>query len=289
MPEALTLLDGGTGRELRRRGVPLSAHIWSASALLSHPEVVRQIHVDYALAGADVLTTNTYGVLEDRLAAEGLDGQLEALILRGCRLAREARELAGRPARIAGSLPPLRGSYRPDRVGPFEELLPAYRRHAEAHAPHVDLLLCETLSTSGEALAAATAACEAGLPVWVSWTLAEDGSGRLRSGETVEEAAAALSHLPVEAFLVNCCAPESALAAMPGLARSERRFGAYANTFRPVPPAWRLADGVLPLREDLGPEAYAAHAARWISAGASVVGGCCGTGPEHVRALASLR
>lgn len=285
MTPPLTLLDGGTGRELRRRGVRLSDRIWSASALLSHPEVVRRIHLDYALAGAEVLTTNTYGVLEDRLADEGLEGQLEALIATGCRLAREAREQSGRAVRLAGSLPPLRGSYRPDRVGPFEEIEPLYRRHAEAHAPWVDLLLCETLSTVGEALAAATAACATGLPVWVSWTLSEDEPGRLRSGETLAEALAALAPLPVAAFLVNCCAPEQALQAMPALQASGRPFGAYANTFRPVPPGWRLADGVLPLRADLEPAAYADHAARWRAAGASLIGGCCGTGPAHVAAL----
>ena len=89
---------------------------------------------------------------------------------------------------IAGSLPPLAGSFRPDRVGRFEEIVPIYREQAEVLAPHVDLLFCETMSSADEARAAATAATWSGKPVWVCWTLHEDRSGRLRSGEEIGDA-----------------------------------------------------------------------------------------------------
>ena len=95
-------------------------------------------------------------------------------------------------------------------------------------------------------------------------------------------------------LLANCCAPESITAAMPMLVRSgASRIGGYANTFLPVPEDWSLdgpgeADGLLALRDDLGPEAYARHAERWLAAGASVVGGCCGTRPSHIARLHAL-
>ena len=133
--------------------------------------------------------------------------------------------MPARPIAIAGSLPPLRGSYRPDLVGTHDEILPLYREQVELLAPYVDLFLCETMSSAAEGLAAATAAAESGKPVWVSWTLHEDQSGRLRSGESVSEAAAAIAHLPVAAFLANCCAPESISAAMAELAALEARAG----------------------------------------------------------------
>jgi S-methylmethionine-dependent homocysteine/selenocysteine methylase len=288
------LLDGGMGRELRARGVEILDTIWSANALLTAPDVVRQIHRDYIEAGADIITTNTYGVIRRDLAREGIEGRFPELNSLACELARQARDAAGKPVRIAGSLPPLRGSYRPDLVEPFDVIEPLYREQAALLAPHVDLLLCETMSSAREAFAAATAAVTTGLPVWVSFTLRDDDSGRLRSGETVSEAIAVLSDLPLEGVLANCCPPESITAAMPELvAAGKARCGGYANTFLPVPEGWTLdgereTDGLLPTRDDLDGAAYARHAKRWQELGATVVGGCCGTGPGHIARLRAL-
>ena len=294
LPDRSVLLDGGMGRELRRRGVPILDTIWSANALLVAPEVVRQIHADFIAAGADLITVSTYGVIPSDLAKEGIEDRFEELNLLACRLAAEARAASARDVLIAGSLPPQFGSYRPDLVHPFDEVEPIYRRQAAILAPHVDLVICETMSSAAEGLAAATGACASGRPVWVAWTLHEDCSGRLRSGETIEEAAAALAHLPVSGFLANCCAPESISVAMPVLAAlGPWPAGGYANTFRPVPEDWTLdgdrpTDGVSRLRDDLDAEAYAGHARAWLAAGARLVGGCCGIGPEHIARLKTL-
>jgi len=288
------LLDGGLGRELRFRGVPVPETIWSAGALMTDPDVVRQIHMDYIAAGADIITTNTYGVIRSDLAREGIEDRYAELNRLACRLAEEAREAARRKVLIAGSLPPLRGSYRPDRVGPADEIEALYREQADLLAPFVDLLLCETMSSAAEGQAAAWAACRTGKPVWVAWTLHEDRSGKLRSGESVDAAVAALAGLPVNGCLVNCCAPESITRAMPRLAASGMPWiGGYANTFAPIPQDWTLdgdkeTDGLLDLREDLDPQRYAAHAADWLAAGATVVGGCCGTRPAHIARIRTL-
>jgi S-methylmethionine-dependent homocysteine/selenocysteine methylase len=284
------LLDGGMGRELRARGVPLLDTIWSANGLVAAPDVVRQIHSDYIQAGADVITTNTYGLIRIDLANEGIEDRFAELNVLACMLAREAREASERPVMIAGSLPPLRGSYRPDLVGPLEEIRPLYDEQAKLLAVHVDLLLCETMSSGAEALAAASAAAETGLPVWVSFTLADSGLGELRSGESVADVLDQLRDLPIEGVLANCCTPESIGAAMPEMVRSGKPFtGGYANTFQPVPEEWTLeSDGLLPTRDDLDAEAYAAHARAWLEAGATVAGGCCGTGPRHIARLRRL-
>lgn len=288
------LLDGGLGRELRFRGVPVPETIWSAGALMTDPDVVRQIHLDYIAAGADIITTNTYGVIRSDLAREGIEDRFAELNRLACRLAEEARAASRRKVLIAGSLPPLRGSYRPDRVGPPEAIEALYREQAALLAPHVDLLLCETMSSAAEGRGAASAACRTGRPVWVAWTLHEDRSGNLRSGESVADAAAALKGLPVSGFLANCCPPESITKAMPHLVATGGAWvGGYANTFAPIPQDWALdgdkaTDGLLALREDLSPERYAAHAADWLAAGATVVGGCCGTRPAHIEKLRDL-
>jgi len=288
LPDRTVLLDGGMGRELRMRGVPILDTIWSANALVVAPETVREVHRDYLAAGAEIITTNTYGVIRSELAKEDIEHRFAELNRMAGALAEEARAKSGRKAWIAGSLPPLRGSYRPDLVGSFAEIEPLYEEQANLLAPYCDVMLCETMSSAAEAVAAATAAAKTGKPVWVSWTLHEDNSGRLRSGETVAEAAKAIRHLPVSAFFVNCCSPESITAAMPALARLGQPAGGYANAFRPVPKDWVMdRDGLLPLRDDLDPGHYADHAARWQASGARILGGCCGTGPSHIAALAA--
>ncbi|MBW2439162.1 MAG: homocysteine S-methyltransferase family protein [Deltaproteobacteria bacterium] len=282
------------GRELRFRGVDVMTSIWSARALIDAPQVVREVHRDFIDAGADIITINSYGIVKSNLAWAGIEDRFEALNLLACKLADEARDESGRSVVVAGSLPPLAGSYRPDRVGKFEEIEPLYREQAEVLAPHVDLLLCETMSSADEARAAAVAATQTGKPVWVSWTLHEDRSGRLRSGEPLEDALKALAELPVSGVLANCCAPESITRAVPWLAHAGLVYaGGYANTFQPIPEDWDLtgdkkSDGSLGLRTDLDPERYAAHAADWIEAGATVIGGCCGTRPAHIARLKQL-
>ncbi len=294
VPSRPLLIDGGMGRELRARGVEVPDTIWSAAALITDPDVVRRIHEDYIEAGADVITTNTYGLIRTDLAKNGIDDRFADLNRLACRLAEEARRRAGRRVALAGSLPPLRGSFRPDRVGPFDLLLGHYREQAELLAPYVDLMLCETMSSAAEARAAATAACATGKPVWVAFTLHEDRSGRLRSRESLSEAIENLSDLPISGVLANCCAPESITAAMGPLADAGIPwFGGYANTFEPIPEDWLLdgdgeSDGALALREDLDPEAYADHVRQWLAGRATVIGGCCGTGPAHIERLRRL-
>jgi S-methylmethionine-dependent homocysteine/selenocysteine methylase len=294
------LLDGGMGRELLKRGVPILTEIWSGTALTEAPDKVREVHADFIAAGADIITTNTYGLARKRLARAGAEAQFAELHRTAGRLAVEARDAAGRAVAIAGSLPPYSGSYRPDLVEPYETLLPRYTEQAEVLAPYVDLFICETMSTAGEALAAASGAVKTGKPVWIAWTLHEDRSGRLRSGETVDDAAAVVAHLSIAAFLANCCAPESITAAMPALAGiGHGQFGGYANTFAPVPKGWASYGGrkldpsdwkeyesaALPLRGDLDPESYASHARQWWQGGATILGGCCGAGPDHIARL----
>ena len=294
LPERTILLDGGMGRELRFRGIETPATIWSTQALLVAPEVVRDIHMDYIAAGADIITANTYGIIRSDLAKEGIEDRFEALNKLACTLALEARDTADHPVWIAGSLPPLKGSFRPDLVGDYNEIERLYREQAEILAPHVDLLLCETMSTSTESRAAASAACQTGKPVWVAWTLHEDRSGRLRSGESIADAAAAIANLPIDAYLANCCAPESITAALPYLIETgAQHIGGYANTFELIPADWELAgeeesDWSLDLRSDLDPDSYAGHVIRWLDEGANVVGGCCGTRPEHIARMSEL-
>lgn len=291
---AVVLIDGGTGTELRARGVEVPSHvtsIWSAKALLDAPQAVVDVHRAYAEAGADVITVNNYAVTPPLLARAGLEDRLEELTLRAVELAQRARDAAGRPVRIAGSLPPLETSYRADLVGSDDDILADYRGIAAVLAPRVDLLLCETLSSAREGAAAARAAAETGIPFWLSFTLQGNQVDRLPSGESLETACAAVSQLPVEAFLVNCCGANLVTRAVATLAELvDRPRGGYAH-----PADVELGeDGEPPARPEelrytpLDEEGYAAAVSGWLAEGAEIVGGCCHTRPAHVARLRRL-
>lgn len=286
------LLDGGMGQELTLRSSEPAHPQWGARVMIKEPHLVQQVHEEYLHAGARVITLNTYSTTPTRFAHFGMPEQFEPLQMRAIELANAARDAARAEARIAGCLPPLVGSYQPDRLPDHDTLLAEYREIAAVEADHVDLFLCETMSKAEEAHAAATAACETGKPVWVAWTLAEDlaedGKPRLRSGETVAEALAALEGLPVEAVLFNCCPPEAIGAGMADLARDGRPFGGYANGFQPIPKEFVLGTSVdlLSARTDLGPGEYADQVMTWVGQGASIVGGCCEVAPAHIAEIA---
>jgi len=187
----VTLLDGGMGRQLARMGAPFRQPEWSALALIEAPETVRAAHAAFIAAGAEVITTNSYAVVpfhigEDRFSAQGL-----ALADLSGRLARRAAASAATPVRVAGSLPPLFGSYRPDLFEPARapEIAGVL---VEGLAPHVDLWLAETQSSIREVAAAAAAVAGHGKPLWISCTIEDErpdpGAPRLRSGEPVEDA-----------------------------------------------------------------------------------------------------
>jgi S-methylmethionine-dependent homocysteine/selenocysteine methylase len=284
----ITLLDGGMGQELVRRSAQPAHPMWSAHVMIDEPEIVQATHADYLRAGARVLTLNTYSTTPGRFARFGMAEQFGPMQRRAFELARAAIDQTGIMADLAGCLPPLVGSYQPDLLPSYDDMLAEYRLIAAEQADRVDFFLCETMSKAEEARAAATAALATGRPVWVAWTLsetlAEDGKARLRSGETISEAIAALDGMPVAALLANCCPPEVIDAAMPELAATGLPVGGYANGFTPIPSEFKLGETVdmLSARTDLGPEAYGDFAMGWVGQGATIIGGCCEVGPAHI-------
>ena len=283
----IVLTDGGMGQEVLRRSGAAPTPLWSARVLIDEPDLVRDLHADFIDAGARVITINTYAATPERLEREGVGELFEELQQRGIDLAKQARDMTGADVRIAGCLPPLFGSYKPELTLSFDETLAIYRRIAAEQKDRVDLMLCETMASAEEGLAAATAAAESGLPVWISWTLQDSLDGaRLRSGETIADAARAIAHIKTEARMINCSKPEVISAGMDDLIALGGPVGAYANGFTSI---GALKHGgtvdVLEARRDLGPESYADFAESWAAKGASIVGGCCEVGPKHIAAL----
>ncbi len=295
MAIGITLLDGGMGRELKRRGAPFRQPEWSALALMEAPETVERAHAAFIAAGAEVITTNSYALVpfhigEDRFATEG-----RALADLAGRLARAAADaVTDRKVLVAGSLPPLFGSYRPDLfdAGRAPELLAPL---VAGLAPHVDLWLGETLGSIAEAEAVADAVGDDALPLWISHTLADEDADpevpRLRSGEPVAEALRAALRRGAQAVLFNCSQPEVMARALEiargslGAIGADIPLGVYANTFPPKDASAQANEEVSDLRDDLDPAGYLGFARDWAAGGATLIGGCCGIGPEHIAAL----
>ena len=274
------LLDGATGTELERRGVATPLPLWSARALQEQPEAVEAIHLDYAAAGVDALTANTFRTQRRTLARGGWEDRAESLTRIAVRTARRAAmqdPLA--PLFVLGSAPPLEDCYRPDLVPDAATLAGEHSEHARHLADAgVDAILVETMNHIREAVAATRAAVASGLPTLVSFICWD--AARLLSGEALADAAAAARDEGADAVLVNCLPPSNVAICLDVLASAGLPFGAYANLGAPD-------DGAGFARsEDCTPEAFAAHAASWLAAGACIVGGCCGTTPEHLRAVA---
>jgi len=294
----VTLLDGGMGFELQLRGVKVPSHtesIWSALALIEDPDAVVDVHAAYIEAGADVLTINNYAVTPPILAREGMEHRLEELTGLAVDLAEKACSETGCRPRLAGSFPPLETSYRADLVKGREEVLEGYRRIASVLAGRVDLILCETLANSHEAVWACEAATETGCDFWMSWTLQGTRLNTLPSGESLSEAFSALGDLKPSAYLVNCCGANFVTAAMPVLTGlTTAPVGGYANAESVVPDDGRAGVQGDPESAQrsaatvLNAEAYASEVQQWLDAGASIVGGCCGTRPKHIQRLKAM-
>ncbi len=285
------LLDGGMGQEIVNRGGKDGFGEWALAALHENPDLVREIHCDYIEAGADVITTNSYGTTRTRLQHMDIEDRFEAFMRVAGELAVAARAESGRPGlRIAASLPPLEASYVSEFALSFEETSAQYGEMMDLLHPYVDIYLGETLSTSFEARAFMQAAQSRDKTTWLSLTLDDHGSTYLRGGESLSQVIGDLSDNLPDALLINCCTPASIHCALPILQASGLPFGAYANGFVEIPDSWDEAGGVsqIATRTDLSPAVYAADVARWIDAGASIVGGCCEVGPAHIARLREL-
>lgn len=291
MATHITILDGGMGRELARQGAPFKQPEWSALALYEAPPAVTRVHQDFIQAGSSVITTNSYAVVpfhigEQRFQADGL-----SLAQLAGKLAKQAVKNSGKNVKIAGSLPPLFGSYRFDLFQP-SQVTQVATPLIEGLSPYVDFWLFETQSHSQEVLSVLPLLPKDDRPIWVSFTLQDEEITEvpyLRSGESVEAAIKAVITQGVQAILFNCCQPEvieaAIIVAKQIIADQAIQIGAYANAFPPQPKHATANDGLDEVRQDLDPTAYLSWAQKWVNAGATLIGGCCGITPAHIQVL----
>lgn len=288
-PKAPALLDGAMGTELERRGARMDAPLWSAHALVEAPALIREIHLEYLRAGAQVISTNTFRTHARNLAEGGLAHEAERLTRLAVTLACEAREAFAREdpaaaaaARIAGVMSPLEDCFQP-AASPGAGAGPEHRRMAATLvAAGCDLVLVETMGRVDEAVAAVRAAEGLGAPVWLAVVGRADG--RLLAGETMAELVAGLGELAPGALLINCTELGHLQAAIPALVEAaggrDLLLGTYPHTGRQDPGQGFVSQAVTA-------EAFAAAVTGWARrAPLQLVGSCCGSTPMWTSALA---
>ena len=285
------LSDGAMGTMLHARGAALEQCLEELN--LSKPDWVREVHLAYIRAGAEIITANTFRTHRRSLAKAGQGDRAEELTGLAVRLAREAvlacQDGCGLGPRrerfVAGSLAPLEDSYRPDLAPSAAECELEHTEMAQhLAAAGVDLLLVETMNTIREAVLATRAAQATGLPVITAFVCREDG--RLFSGEAVSAAVEAVAPLGVVGLCINCTPvpligkPFKELrAAVQAVSKTPPLVGLYANIGQTDSIAgWSSTADVSPLE-------YARLAAKWMEQGARLLGGCCGSTPAHIAAL----
>ncbi|MEW6512031.1 MAG: homocysteine S-methyltransferase family protein [Bacteroidota bacterium] len=282
------ILDGAMGTELQSRGVDIGLPLWSANALLTSPETVRQIHEDYIRAGADIITTDTFRTTQRTFRRAGIPDRSAELTALAVALAKEARDaFPDRSILIAGCVAPLEDCYHPELVPSEEELRSEHVEHAQRlSAAGVDLLLLETMGTVREARAAAKAAHATGKEFIVSFICNEKGD--LLGGDSLGNGVAAVAPFGPSAISINCVSPryidraiQSMNAAM-GALHNQRTLpvGVYANVGVPGD------EDSEKLVRDVDTDEYVSYVRRWLRAGVRIIGGCCGTGPEDIRLIA---
>jgi S-methylmethionine-dependent homocysteine/selenocysteine methylase len=293
--QQVVVLDGAFGTELDRRGVKKihHPHIWSAAGLTRAPQVVLQIHRDYALAGADVITVGAFRTNCTALRKAGLDHLSRPLTHLAVNLAQEVKSMLwrhrGEEICIAGNLTSVEDCYSPGLSpgeGASSEHAEKARYLAEAGC---DLILIESMPTVAEGTCAVRAARLVAKPVWLSFVLKPPCLCRgpqLLDGTDVGELPGILADANAvpDALLFNCSWPDAVANALCAVAPQRDGLvlplGAYANVERQA-----AVGGPWVRIPEMTPQAYARAAVRWVELGAQIVGGCCGTTPDDVRAL----
>ena len=290
----MKILDGGIGRYLKEIGAPFQQPEWSALALMEDPSSVKVAHQAFVDAGSQVITTNSYAVVpfhigEDRFVERGAE-----LIRLSGQLAQQVKQAAGETVLIAAGIPPVFGSYNPNEFV-HDDAVAMLEVFKQNLLPYTDIILAETQSSIAEVTAIQSVFGGCGQPLWISMTLEDEPvtgeESRLRSGELLRDTLESINFQCVDAVLFNCSQPEVMAKAVKLAAEilpSGKDIGVYANGFRPITNTIDANDGYSVLREDLTPQDYLAFAEHWQQLGATMVGGCCGIGPDHISLLKRL-
>ena len=280
---SLAKIDGGTGTEVERRGVPQLDGAWNGGAALSHPDILRQVHKDYINAGAEIIIANTFACHRHALRDANQEQNFEAYNQRGVEIANQARaDLDADSVLIAGGVSYWSWTDNHPSLG---ELSQSAGQQAEVmKQAGADLIMLEMMIDIERMLALIDGIQDIGLPIWVGFT-----SGRtdqkiantsqppaLRNGDLLKDAIASIQDREVDAINMmhtDVCLIDHCMETI--RTHWQKPFGVYAHSGGYRENKW-LFDGVI------SEEDYAGATKRWIHNGAQIIGGCCGITPSHI-------
>jgi S-methylmethionine-dependent homocysteine/selenocysteine methylase len=292
----IIILDGGTGTELERRGVPMDPEAWCGPASLEHLDTLEAIHWDYIAAGADIITANTFASSRLMLRAAGLAAHVEEINRAAVRAALRAREASGNASVVvAGSLshmvPLARGTAEPDlaRVPDEAEMTEAFGELAALLVEEgCDLILLEMMNHPNRMPAAFMAATATDRPVWAGFSVRRGDDARVLSFAPdmdipFEETVRILADFEVAVAGVMH-SPSNIIADAIAILRDtfDGPLMAYPDSGYFKMPNWQF-EHVIP------PHELREFAEGWVVGGVQVLGGCCGLSPEHIAAIAQLK
>lgn len=278
------VIDGGTGTELERRGVPKLENGWNGGGTLSHPDILRQIHIDHLEAGAEIIISNTFASSRYITTDAGVGDDFEAYNRRAVELAVEARSHVGADsAAVAGGLSHWSWTTEPT----LDTIASSAAEQAEIMAAAgADLIMLEMMSSVAKMTTMLDAVVPVGLPVWVGVSVGDEygtptgdpATVNLRDGEPLVDAVEALADYDVDVLNIMHTDVSLVAGCLDVLeAHWTGITGVYAHTGQYVDGHWEFGG--------MGAEPFAEHSAAWNKRGVQLHGGCCGTEPEHVAAL----
>ena len=280
--EELLIMDGGMGTEILHRGVSTTLPLWSAEALLTHPETVQRIHEDYIEAGAQIIITDTFRTTVRAFAKQGIADKAHAATILACQLVQQAiaHVQPEHEMYIAGSMAPLEDCYSPELTPSNQELLQEHAIYAQdLKAGGVDFLLLETMITLRETMAAIQAARQLAMPFAVSFCT--DEYGTLLGGEPLRDVVKEVEKYDPLFIGINCVAPSTATKALRILKSvTHKPLSVYAQGAGASDDAqgWQFT-------EENTLDNYVRYAKLWRDEGAQIIGGCCGTSPTYIERL----
>ena len=277
------LIDGATGTEIERRGVPQLNNAWNGGGALSHPDVLRSVHEDYIREGAEIVISNTFATHRHALRDAGVEHQFETLNRRGVELAIEARDrMETSDVLVAGGV--SYWSWSGNWPAPNELPTSTVEEASIMAEAGADLLMLEMMVDIDRMVVTLEAAQTSGLPVWVGLSCKPDEFGvmNLMRGGLLAEALDAIKDKNVPLVSIMHSEVEDIDACLDVVVdRWSGPVGVYAHSARWV-------DDVCFFDVTVSPEDYAAHAKSWLERGVQVIGGCCGLGVDHIKVLKRL-
>jgi len=292
------ILDGGMGQELLAKGLQTQGTLWSASALLNkkHHQLILETHLDFINAGAEVIVTTTFSSKRLRLRENNVEHKFEFLNKKAGEIARKAK---GKKKNIfiAGGLPPQNSVYEPD-LRKSQEICDNFYDQAKIIDPYVDFFYLDVLSSVNEFRQAIKAIIPFKKPYLIGAHISEGTT--LPSGEKINDIISKIDHNNLMGIMLSCVSPENFILNINELKNLGIPFGFKLNGFELTNPKKGYANNFsesisknpnefLGKRNDLTPKVFFDFASRFKNLGATILGGCCETRPNHIREIYKLK